>query len=104
LGEEVGRIGGSYVDQFRAHVARALGYARRKEDIETRAALGSAKRIADASEDVVSHGLIRLTEAVIGDVLRWEGTPDLDGARHQLMAVGIDAEPWERMLRAAAGA
>ncbi|MEX0875325.1 MAG: adenylate/guanylate cyclase domain-containing protein [Actinomycetota bacterium] len=103
LGEEVGRIGGSYVDQFRAHVARALGHTQRNEDIETRAALGSAKRIADASEDVVSHGLIRLAEAVIGELRRWEGSPDLAGARHQLMAVGIDAEPWEQVFRVAAG-
>jgi tetratricopeptide (TPR) repeat protein len=101
--EEVGRIGGSYVDQFRAHLARALAYSRKTQDLETRAALGSAKRIADASEDVVTQGLMRLAEAVVGQVRRWEGSPGLDEARHQLMAVGIDAEPWERTLRIASG-
>ena len=101
--EEVGRIGGTYVDQFRAHLARALAYARKTQDVETRAALGSAKRIADASDDVVSKGLMRLTEAVVGDVRRWDGTPALDESRHQLLAIGIDAEPWERALREAAG-
>lgn len=104
IGEEVGRIGGSYVDQIRAHLGRALGFAQKKMDIETRAALGSAHRIAASTEDQVNKGLVRLAEAVVGDIREWEGAAQLVEARGRLSDLGAQWEPWETFFRTAAGA
>jgi hypothetical protein len=103
VGEEVGRIGGSYLDQLRAHLGRAFGFARQAMDIETRAALGSAHRIAASTEDQLNRSLVKLAEAVIGDARWWEGGPSVAEARGRLAELGAQWEPWESMFRTAVG-
>ncbi len=103
VGEEVGRIGGSYLDQLRAHLGRALGFARRGADIEARAALGSAHRIAATTEDKLNRAIVSLAEAVVGENRGWEGGPTLPDVRTRLSDLGVNWEPWERFLRTAAG-
>lgn len=104
-GDEVGAIGGTYVDQVRAHIGRALGYARLGLAVEAGAATASARTLADGSEDVVHAALARLAEGVVGDALgTGNATQVVDEARSRLTGVGVAAEPWERAFRAAVGA
>jgi hypothetical protein len=72
-------------------------------DIEARAAIGSAQRIAAATEDKLNRGLVRLAEAVVGESRRWEGGPGLSDARTRLTELGVNWESWERFFRTAAG-
>ncbi len=103
VGEEVGRVAGTYLDQLRAHLGRALGFAQQDMAIEARAALGSAHRIAAATEDQVSKGLVRLAEAVVGEVRGWEGNADVGDARNRLASLDIDFSGWEGFFRTATG-
>lgn len=94
-GDEAVAIGGSYLDRIRAHVGRALGYAQLGRAPEASEAAGEARRVADASEDVVHKLLVRLVQATI------DGTEDAAEVRSQLERAGVSAEPWENAFRQA---
>jgi predicted ATPase/class 3 adenylate cyclase len=102
VGEEVGRIGGSYLDQLRAHLGRALGYVQRGMTIEARAALGSAHRIAAGTEDQLNKSIVKLAEAVVSEVRGWEGGPGIAEARMRVTDLGADPASWEAFFRTAA--
>jgi hypothetical protein len=102
-GDEVGRVGGTYLDQIRAHLGRAFGYARLADDEKARTALASARRIADASEDDFHRALARLAEGVVGSVRGWADA-STEEPLEALTKLGVDAQTWERAFRGAAGA
>src|SRR5205814_1068673 len=63
VGEEVGRVGGTYLDQLRAHLGRALGFARRAMDIGARAG-----RLGTVDPTYGVH-LVPITFALVGDTI-----------------------------------
>jgi tetratricopeptide (TPR) repeat protein len=100
-GHEVGRLGGTYLDQTRAHLARALAYRSTGSETEARTALDSARRIVAATSDEVTKSLVELADAVLvsGDD---EADPRLEAARGRCRRLGVTWESWERVYRAAA--
>lgn len=103
VGDEVGRLGGTYVDQVRAHIGRALAYARMNRAGEAEVAATSARTHADASEDLVHSALAELTEAIVYEAVGRAEPEAVDHARTRLNDLGVNPDPWERSLRAAAG-
>jgi hypothetical protein len=99
FGDEVGRIGGSYLDQIRAHLGRAFGYAQLGEDVKAKSAIASARRIVDPSEDEVHRGLVRLAQAVVGTARGWDDAMSVSGPLETLSRLGVTAEAWEKAFR-----
>ena len=102
LGGEVGRLGGTYLDQVRAHLGRAFGYAQLGEDTKARAALDSARRIADSSEDDYHRALTRLAESIVAAERGFADAPATADALAALTKLGVDAAAWEHVFRGAA--
>ena len=103
-GEEVGAIGGTYLDQIRAHLGRAFGHAQRDEPEHVAAALESARRIADATDDEMHKALVRLAAATIATTRGLEYAPDaeaINDARDRLEGLSIDWRTWENAFRKA---
>lgn len=103
LGDEVGRIGGTYLDQVRAHLGRAFGYGRGGDDERARAAIGSARRIIDTTEDDLHRALVRLAESVLATARGWDDAPSVTESRQALAVLGVMTESWERLFKVAAG-
>jgi hypothetical protein len=104
-GDEVGAVGGSYLDQFRAHLGRAFGYAQLEEPDRTAAALESARQIADATDDEAHKGLVRLAAATVSAALSSDYAPDaepINVVRDRLEQLHIDWRAWENAFRGAA--
>jgi tetratricopeptide (TPR) repeat protein len=104
-GDEVGRVGGSYLDQVRAHLGRAFGHAQLGHDEALRAALESARRIVDATEDDLHKALVSLAECTVSSALGHDLAPDaqpINNARDRLESLGVAWRPWERSFRLAA--
>jgi tetratricopeptide (TPR) repeat protein len=103
-GDEVGRAGGTYLDQIRAHLGRAFGYAQLADGEGARAALFSANRIVDATEDELHKALVGLAESVVqlelgGDFAPY--APPINAPRDRLEELGVAWRPWERAMRLA---
>jgi class 3 adenylate cyclase/tetratricopeptide (TPR) repeat protein len=96
-GDEVGRVGGTYLDQIRAHLGRAFGYVQLGEAERARTAIASARTIAEGTQDDLHRALVRLASALVD-----EGSEDLDTARARLTELGVHAESWENAFRVAA--
>jgi tetratricopeptide (TPR) repeat protein len=104
-GEEVARIGGSYLDRIRAHIARALGLAQLGRSDEAIAAVDEARLVANGTDDIVHQLLTRLAEGVIGDIAGSERAHELlADVRLRLREAGISSDPWEHAFRKAAAA
>ncbi len=104
MGNEVGRVGGSYLDQTRAHLGRAFGHAQLGEDEKARGALGSARTIVDATEDDVHRALVRLAQSVVASARGWPDAPDSREAVESLAKLGVGAGAWQSAFQTAAGA
>jgi class 3 adenylate cyclase/tetratricopeptide (TPR) repeat protein len=102
-GDEVGRVGGTYLDQIRAHLGRALGYAQLGAAVEARSAISSATLIARGTEDEVNRALVDLAHGVVEDALGEDGGPVITEASDRLVELNVKPESWERAMRAAAG-
>jgi class 3 adenylate cyclase/tetratricopeptide (TPR) repeat protein len=96
-GDEVGRIGGSYLDQIRAHLGRAFGYAQLGEIEKARGAVASARTIAEGTQDDVHRALVRLASAIVDD-----DPQDLEIARARLVELEVRPAGWESIFRTAA--
>lgn len=103
MGDEVGRLGGSYLDQIRAHLGRAFGYTQLGDDEKARVALVSARRIADASEDDYHRALTRLAEGVVAGARGWTDATPVDEGLAAMTKLGVDAKVWQRVFQTAAG-
>ncbi len=101
-GDEVGSVGGTYLDQIRAHLGRAFGYAQQDDDVRARSALDSARRISEPSEDDLHRALVRLASSVIGTARGWEDAAPSTDAVEALAKLGVVAGSWETAFRAAA--
>jgi hypothetical protein len=111
VGDEVGRIGGTYLDQTRAHLGRAFGHAALGAGVEARAAMDSARRIADTTDDVLTKALVELAEAILlfeSVTMRRPqpaGTHELAiEAARRLEELGVKWHSWDRIFRLAATA
>jgi tetratricopeptide (TPR) repeat protein len=104
-GEEVVRVGGSYLDRLRAHLGRAFGYAQLGTDDGVRSALDSAHKIVDATEDDLHIALVALAESAIASALGADLAPaagPINSARDRLEELGVAWRPWEHAFRLAA--
>jgi class 3 adenylate cyclase/tetratricopeptide (TPR) repeat protein len=101
-GDEVGGVGGTYLDQIRAHLGRAFGYAQLGDDTKARTALDSARRISEPSEDDLHRALVRLATSVVGAVRGWDDAAPVVDAVEALGRLGVAGDAWERVFRAAA--
>ncbi len=104
-GEEVGVVGGTYLDQIRAHLGRAFGHAQLGEDEHMRAALDSARRIVEATEDDLHKALVSLAVSSIASELGADLVSDADpinNARNRLEELGVAWRPWEQAFGLAA--
>jgi class 3 adenylate cyclase/tetratricopeptide (TPR) repeat protein len=93
-GDEVGRAGGSYVDQARAHLGRAFGYAQLGDTERSARALTSAKTIVDGSQDLLHRALVGLASAILHNA-------DEASVQEDLRALGVEWAPWARGFRLA---
>jgi tetratricopeptide (TPR) repeat protein len=91
-GETVGRVGGTYLDQSRAHVGRAFGYAQLGDTERASQAMTSAKTIVQTTQDSLDRALVGLAAAVLQDS---GGGDDRDA----LELLGIEWRPWEDAFR-----
>jgi class 3 adenylate cyclase/tetratricopeptide (TPR) repeat protein len=101
-GDEVGGVGGTYLDQIRAHLGRAFGYAQVGDDTRARTALESARRISEPSEDDLHRSLVRLAASIVGAVRTWDDAAPVSDAVEALDRLGVAGRSWERAFRAAA--
>ncbi len=97
-GDEVGRVGGSYLDQIRAHLGRAFGYAQLGDGERARSAIASARTITEGSQDDLHIALVRLASAIVDE---GEGSEEVTTARTRLAELGVDAGTWENAFRVA---
>jgi tetratricopeptide (TPR) repeat protein len=93
-GDEVGRVGGSYVDQIRAHLGRAFGYAQLGDAERSTQALASAKTLVDTTQDPLHRALVGLASAILHNA-------DEASCQDDLRKLGVDWEPWARAFRLA---
>jgi tetratricopeptide (TPR) repeat protein len=103
--EEALRVGGTYLDRTRAHLAQAFGHAQRGDNDQVRQALDSAREIVDASEDDLHRALVRLAQAVIAFSRGAEAAPGaepISACRDRLEDLGVSWRAWERAFRLAA--
>ncbi len=100
-GDEVGRVGGSYLDQIRAHLGRAFGHTQLSDEAKARSAIASARAIVDTSEDDFHKALVLLAEALVGGCFGGSGGPTVDDARQRLANLNVQAEVWEAAFRKA---
>jgi tetratricopeptide (TPR) repeat protein len=103
-GEEVGRVGGTYLDQIRAHLGRAFGFAQLGDDRRARSALDSARRIVEPSEDDLHSALVRLATGVVAGVRGWDDAIPVSDALESVARLGVVAEAWEKLFRGSASA
>ena len=105
MGDEVGRVGGTYLDQIRAHLGRAFGFvaARRRREGTRRAGVGAADRgrhrgrlPSRARPPRRGHRRRRSWDGHDADTRRGR-------VRDRLSKLGVDAIVWQRVLRSAAG-
>jgi hypothetical protein len=93
----------TYADRTLALIAIGLGAAGRGEVGASRAALGEARTIADATEDRLNQALVRLAEARAAE--RLGGPAEIGEARATLAGFGLTDLGWDTAFRlAAAGA
>ncbi len=103
--EEVLRVGGSYLDRIRAHLARAFATAQLGRDEHVQEALHAAREIVDGSDDEVHKALVRLAEATVVSARGAERGPDaepINASRDRLEELGVSWRAWERAFRLAA--
>lgn len=105
LGEEVTKVGGSYLDQARAHIGRAFGYAQLGDDAGVHRALEAARKSVENTEDVLNRALVGLAQCAIAMAVRADLAPQasaINEARDRLETLGVTWRPWERAFRLAA--
>lgn len=104
-GEEVGRVGGTYLDRTRAHLGRAFGHAQLAHTSEVASALEAARAIVDETDDELHKALVRLAEATIASSRGGDFAPaaePINAVRDRLEELGIAWRAWEQAFRAAA--
>ena len=62
-GDESLRVGGTYLDQLRAHLGRAFGYAQLGDTIASEDAIASVRTIIEATQDALNKALVGLASA-----------------------------------------
>jgi hypothetical protein len=91
-GDESLRAGGTYLDQMRAHLGRAFGYAQLGEASSSEDALASARTATDATQDDLDRAIVGLASAVLHNADEATYTEDL-------YKLGVDWQPWARAFR-----
>jgi hypothetical protein len=94
VGDVVGQVGGTYVDQIRAHLGRAFGYAQLGDADRSAYALTSASTIVNATQDQLHKALVGLASAILHNA-------DEASCQDDLRALGVEWEPWARAFRLA---
>jgi class 3 adenylate cyclase/tetratricopeptide (TPR) repeat protein len=96
--------GGTYLDRVMALLALACASARLGETGEALDALARADTVLRATDDVLSRGIVALARArVLGAAGDSDAGAALTGARARLDEVGVEADGWDEIFRAATG-